>query len=117
MRGELFGNTATAYRFDGENWNRTLLRGVALKIQREQTTGSDGTQRFAAKMRVRIPAAGLEECPVREGDVLIEGEGPLIGTEYTMEMLREEEESCCAAVCVADNTGRARLKHWRIDAR
>ena len=66
---------------------------------------------------MRVPALGHEVCPVKRGDVLVEGEGPEIGAGFTMEQLRREGANCCTVVMVADNTKRPRLKHWRIDAR
>ena len=112
LRTELFRDAATVYHHDGENWQRRVLRGVFWKEERIlHARGGETGSGMAVRMRVPFDGGA---APAQVGDVLMKGEGPVIGAEYSMEKLRKEH-ACCIVRTVADNTGRQKLAHWRID--
>ena len=112
LRTGLFGDVATVYHHNGEEWQRRVLQGVCWKEERIlHAQGGETGSCMAVRMRVPFDGGA---APAQAGDVLMKGEGPLIGAEYGMEEIRKEH-ACCIVRNVADNTGRGRLAHWRID--
>ena len=112
LRNGLFGDVATVYHYDGEKWMRRVLRGVFWKEERIlHVRGGETEEKIAVRLRVNFDG---EAAPVQVGDVLMRGEGPQIAPDSGVEQIRRDH-ACCIVHAVADNTGRGRLAHWRID--
>ena len=106
-------DTATVYHHDGAAWQRRVLQGVYW-VQENILHADGGMQGMKKAVRMRVPKMEDGSAPAQPGDILMKGEGPVIGAGYGMAQLRREQD-CCVVKAVSDNTGRAHLAHWRID--
>lgn len=113
MTHPLFSDTVTAYRKNGEQYTRHVMKGVQWR-QKTERLNDNGKLSLVTVTSVTIPGEGV--APVKLGDVLILGEGPELTEALTIARLKAENETYCTVKGVADNTRRPRLKHWKVTA-
>ncbi|NLI20774.1 MAG: hypothetical protein GX418_04420 [Clostridiales bacterium] len=137
----LFGDTVTLYNHYRENredrWQRTVIRGVQHRAKTEKTVDASGLH-LAQSVSVTIPvnadAGGRHYLPPhlfatsenraaywtldseQNLDVIVNGEcAEELSVTYTLDHLRKERRYATIKG-VSDNTGRPRLKHWKVTA-
>ncbi len=109
----LFGDTVTVYHREGDLFTRHVLRGVQWR-QKADRLNDNGKLSLVTVTSVTIPNS--EGMPVRIGDVLVLGEAKELSQEYTIAQLKNEHPTYCTVRSIADNTRRARLRHWKVTA-
>lgn len=113
MRHPLFSDTVTVYHREGEHFVRHVMRGVQWR-QKVERINDNGKLSLATVTSVTVPAE--LEMVMRMGDVLVLGEADEFTQEYTIAQLKKDCPTYCTIKSIADNTRRARLKHWKVTA-
>lgn len=124
-------------------WTRAVLVGVIFTQKTVRTFGSDGVLKMTRQTSITIPAeiavtglsfvdpkdyptmsvvtapavSAVTSWTLKKGDVVVYGASTQeIGDSYTIAALKAASETYCTIQAVGDNTKRAMLNHWQIEA-
>lgn len=113
MTHPLFGDTVTVYHRTGDVFMRHVLQGVQWR-QKVERINDNGKLSLVTVTSITVPE--YVKAVIGVGDVLVLGVAAELTQEYTIARLKKDCPTYCTVRSVADNTHRARLRHWKVTA-